>query len=68
VSPTENTLVEILDFVIAVFAFVLGRVIGIDTGRHRERERIRDRITTDQATGAGDYAEAENYADRMVQP
>jgi hypothetical protein len=68
VKPLLLATIQLFTFVLVIFAFVLGRVIGIDTGRRRERERIRDRITTDQATGAGDYTEAENYADRMVQP
>ncbi len=28
--------------------------------------RIRDALITDQATGAGDYSEAEEYADRII--
>ena len=34
--------------------------------RAEERERIRDAIITDQTTGAGDYSEAEEYADKIV--
>jgi hypothetical protein len=35
-------------------------------GTLAERERIRAAIINDQATGAGDYPEAEEYADRIV--
>jgi hypothetical protein len=38
-----------------------------ETARLREQiADIRDRIIIDQATGAGDYSEAEAYADRMI--
>jgi hypothetical protein len=32
----------------------------------RFKEAIRDEIITDQATGAGDYSEAEEYADKII--
>jgi len=33
-----------------------------------ERNRIRANIVCDMATGAGDYSEAEDYAEKMVRP
>lgn len=35
-------------------------------GSEKARKEIRDALVTDQATGAGDYSEAEEYADRIV--
>jgi hypothetical protein len=32
--------IQLFTFILVVFAFVLGRLIGIDTGRHRERTSI----------------------------
>jgi hypothetical protein len=35
---------------------IVDRILGV----------IKDRLVTDQATGAGDYSEAEEYADRIL--
>lgn len=65
-SSTESLVVQLfLLFAVAVSG-AFGYLMGIDAGRKRERARIRSRIVTDQATGAADYCEAEDYADRMV--
>jgi hypothetical protein len=37
-----------------------------ERGRQDEKKEIRDALICDQATGAGDYSEAEEYADRIV--
>ena len=57
--------------ILGLIVFLLGSasfVLGMAHGRYLERERIRNRIVTDQTTCDGDYCAAEAYADRMVRP
>ena len=58
----------IIVLVAAGLTYIVGLVVGIQEGMRVERVRIRGNIITDQASGAGDYAEAVVYADKIVRP